>query len=390
MWSAVGGLSRRAVAVRDVLAASGEDEVVFVDLGNVASGDPLTGPIINEALYEDMRRTGFSVINVGVDDAFRGLDELLAMAEGTGARLLSANVVYHDSGAPLFEPYVVVGGDGTPRVAILGLTRPDPTIILAGERNRTVLVESPVDAAARWMPVIREEADHVVAIGDLYLHDANRVLRQVPEILAVMMPGTNDAPDEIEPESRGPVTFGDEGRQILVYRVGPEGDTRARRVTLLGEMEADPDVEAWLQPVLDRANQALRDGHRDVEARPRDERYAGPEACGSCHQREYAIWSGGAHARAFESLVAVHREWTPACNVCHVTGAGEGEAWIDPARTPQMLGVQCEVCHAQGAEHAASPGPGYGFVEPRICKACHRGELSPGFVFEEAWPRIRH
>jgi hypothetical protein len=390
IWSARGGLARRATVLAGWRAAAREDEVVRVELGNLQSDHPMTATLENGALYEALRRESVSVVNVGAEDAARGHEALTEMAEKTEARLISANLVYHDSGEPRFEPFVLVGGRGAPRVALVGLTRPEPTLVLGGERNRTLLVEDPGEALIRWLPRAEQSAEYVLVLSDLRRHQANALLRDHPSLLALLAPSFSYEADGPLADARGVLSFEDQGVQVLSYRIGPGGETFARRGTLHDQVPEDPETASRLEPILDGINASLRSGHLGLEPDPLDERYAALASCAGCHEREHRIWSRGPHARAWETLLRSNREWTVACNVCHVTGAGDDEAWLDPARSPQLVAVQCEACHGPGREHAESPAAGYGAVNMKHCRACHKELFSPGFVPEEAWFDISH
>jgi hypothetical protein len=390
IWAARGGLARRTTIVRRWQSDGEGDEFIRVDLGNIQSNHPLTARVQNEALYEDLRRWGTNAVNVGADDAARGYAALREMADGTGAQLLSANLIYHDTGDPVFEPYLVVGGNGSPRVALVGLTRPERSLLLGGERNRTILVAEPAAVLERWLPVASMEAEHVVVLSDLRRHQANAVQRQFPSLRAVLAPSFNYQNPGIIDDAAGVLTFEFKGVQVLSFRIGPEGRTRAERLTLHDEVPEDPVTAAWIDPILDRMNETLRTGHRETVPDPLDARYVTAGKCASCHAGEHRTWSRGPHARAWDTLVETNREWTVACNVCHVTGAGDDDAWLDPARTPQLVGVQCESCHGPGREHADHPTSGYGADALSRCRACHTKLRSPGFFAEEAWLRISH
>lgn len=57
------------------------------------------------------------------------------------------------------------------------------------------------------------------------------------------------------------------------------------------------------------------------------------------------------------------------CLPCHTTGYGEPGGFVSVAKTPKLVGIQCEVCH----------GPGAGYLKPNLMslqnKAYKRSDL---------------
>lgn len=129
--------------------------------------------------------------------------------------------------------------------------------------------------------------------------------------------------------------------------------------------------------------------------------YVGASRCRPCHLVQFKSWEQTRMAKAFELLkpgVAatakrVHdldpqKDYSndPDCLPCHVTGYGQPGGFASLAKTPELAGVQCEVCHGPGAgylkpslmslqnrEYERSDLVATGLVVPsaETCKTCH-------------------
>jgi hypothetical protein len=136
-------------------------------------------------------------------------------------------------------------------------------------------------------------------------------------------------------------------------------------------------------------------GGRELGADRAD--FVGSAACGSCHEREFAIWARTPHARAYESLGEEHRA-DASCRACHTTGDA-------PAGPAYFRGVGCEACHGAGAAYApadimrnAHLARALGLFDlstpdarRAVCQGCHVAStrIAP-FEAELAWERIAH
>ncbi len=122
--------------------------------------------------------------------------------------------------------------------------------------------------------------------------------------------------------------------------------------------------------------------------------YTGSEACQSCHEKAYEIWSKSLHARAFERLEEVGKSFDPDCIVCHTVGFEQPGGYIDARLTMHLLNVQCESCHGAGKAHVDSQGkestPNAAWQKEKICTQCHTQPHSPEFHFDSYWTRIAH
>ena len=112
--------------------------------------------------------------------------------------------------------------------------------------------------------------------------------------------------------------------------------------------------------------------------------YVGWKNCSACHSDIANTWQSTRHAKAIESLKKTGQETLPACVKCHVTGYEQDGGFIDYELTPEMAGVQCEVCHGPGGEHVTNPAEkdmikASGAV---LCRQCHTEGQDPGFNYE--------
>lgn len=135
---------------------------------------------------------------------------------------------------------------------------------------------------------------------------------------------------------------------------------------------------------------------------PPEARFVGIKGCKKCHQKssigkQYKVWSGMKHAKAFELLktdeaakvataagVKGKAFEAPECLKCHTTAFGLAKERYGEKFNPEQ-GVTCETCHGPG-EFFAKPEDkklhkeafGKGYLEPdeELCRSCHN-ESSP-------------
>ena len=94
--------------------------------------------------------------------------------------------------------------------------------------------------------------------------------------------------------------------------------------------------------------------------------YIGAKKCKGCHLNQFKSWSETRMANAFEllkpgvaSAAKTKAKLDPAkdytkdasCLQCHTTGFGKPGGFVDLATTPDLVGVQCEMCHGPGGTY---------------------------------------
>ena len=92
--------------------------------------------------------------------------------------------------------------------------------------------------------------------------------------------------------------------------------------------------------------------------------YVGVEQCMMCHLPHYDSWDATRMSKAFELLkpgvraeakvkagIDPDMDYTKEvfCIGCHATGFGKPGGFVDLETTPDLAGVQCEMCHGPGS-----------------------------------------
>lgn len=119
--------------------------------------------------------------------------------------------------------------------------------------------------------------------------------------------------------------------------------------------------------------------------------YVGIDVCSTCHMPARQVWDKTAHARAYQTLVAQHKEYNLECVGCHVTGYEQpGGSTVTVNDT--LRNVQCEQCHGPGEAHSKQPGvAGLIVRSPDLStcvSGCHHPPHVDGFDPEKARMKI--
>ncbi len=159
------------------------------------------------------------------------------------------------------------------------------------------------------------------------------------------------------------------------------------------DADAQKLVDAYDQRV---AQLNLAEARRQPETCPAAARgelaFVGAAACVQCHEDAAAFWTQTKHARAYQTLVTVEKQFSLDCVRCHVTGWQQpgGVCRIDrtqfggPGIDGKGVGrrdVQCEDCHGPGSDHLKDETGA--FIQRKVpestCMRCHEAANSPHF-----------
>lgn len=180
-----GGLARRATLIQQVREEI-EGPVLVLDAGNSLMGQTLAMQSEGRVLVEAMNLMGYDALAVGTMELAKGVDVLLERAAEAEFPILSANLVWSETGEPVVEPYVVWEGQGL-RVAIIGVTYAEA---LRGLERLSPGVEllGPVERVAHHVAELRPQADIVIVLSHLGIHE-DKALAQAVEGIDIIIGG---------------------------------------------------------------------------------------------------------------------------------------------------------------------------------------------------------
>ena len=389
-----GGLARRATFLDSVRTK--HRDVLVVDAGNffpATEDEREAGPF----MLASMARLGTQVAGVGGNDLRFGYSFLHEHARAAGIPLVSTNLVRFDTGIPAFEGWRMVTV-GRTKVGVFGLFSESEDL---GPARDTLRADSPAPAARKAIAALRADgAQVIVLLSQLGKAESESVAVRAPGIDLVIAGG--GTPALLGAVTAGGATVihgGNQGWQVGVAdvkltREGKVADIDGQTVVLGPEVRNQTDMIVRVKAFEDSLNAHLRARDASLGAAPRPgaqvPHFVGMANCVKCHATEYAQWRTSAHAHAWKTLADQHKESTPTCVPCHVTGYRKPGGFRTADDGAQFGNVQCEACHGMGTSHHDWSENGAPPVSQAICRTCHTSTTSPTFDFALYRPHVLH
>ena len=218
-------------------------------------------------------------------------------------------------------------------------------------------------------------------------------LQQLPAIDILVIRGVLDEPELCQVHStKAPplvVTTGMLGKYITRFNIPPDKIDKHEQykfstVEIDSQYPRDPTIVSIIdeyQEMLEMENPIADEF--GIERLPLEDNnhFSGNQSCGNgavCHQEIFQTWQQFSHARAFETLKNVKRQYDPECVVCHTVGMEYETGYRSMETTPDLIGVGCEMCHGPGKNHIDNPLADYQ-NKFTSCEQCHNHETSPSF-----------
>jgi hypothetical protein len=345
-----------------------------------------------------MDELGYAAVNAGAEELTLGVALLRSFAAEGTLPLVSANLEDRETGALLFPDARVVTAAGV-RVGVTGVTRPPPAAADSGKASGLAF-RDPAAALEATLPRLERDADVTVLLANLPEAEARSLGERFAGRLDVVVLGQDarSIGDRHGAEHGGSLFLSamDRGQAFGVARIALDGG-RVAAISgdemLLGRhLEPDPETEQRVDDFERTLNDLMREASvREIRDRGAvdGEYYVGVEGCRGCHLREYQLWSETPHSTAFRTLVEADRESLPECYRCHVTGHGQPSGYEPHRGVPELVNVQCEVCHDRGSLHARDGSYGRSLLMD-ACRRCHDSTNSPLFDPEVYWLMIQH
>jgi 2',3'-cyclic-nucleotide 2'-phosphodiesterase (5'-nucleotidase family) len=147
------------------------DHVLVIDQGDIFQGTPVGNYRKGESVIEYFNHIGIDLWTVGNHDFDEGSENLWHLIEMSDMPVLSANMVWEETGEPVEQvrPYVIKDYDGV-KVAIIGLTTTDTPKMAFPEHVQGVRFLPEIETARRYVAEVREKgADIVIVSGHMGL-----------------------------------------------------------------------------------------------------------------------------------------------------------------------------------------------------------------------------
>ena len=419
----LGGLSRRKSAVK-----SSEYPNVVVEVGGFSRGSKAYEKLKTTTLLKSYKSIGYDVINVGMNEYRLGEELLAEYQDIVQAPFISANVVNQDNEL-VYPPYKIITVDDL-KLGFLGVV--SSQFVKKSDSGLSVLnIE---DQVKKYIPEIGQHCDLIILLADARDNEIERIAATNPDIDVILGGSTFNYSENDKPTRLGKTIIhknGGIGKYLGRLRLDIKQTSSIQienfegyNIKLNDEISDDDEI----QEILDAYRKILKttDFTKKSEA-PENEKFkiiakngstsqtddemisdlenetpayrdfTGAVKCAECHLEIYNKWRRTDHADAFITLAKEHQEENPNCFGCHSVGFKRMGGFIDPDRTPKLVGVQCESCHGGGAAHVLAVKMNKS--NTRITKTvpeffctrkCHDSEWSPGFKMSEKWPLIDH
>ena len=173
-------MARRATYISD--NSTDSSLPLLVDGGDILDGPDTLSSIQGRFMYEAMAYMGYQALGIGHRDLQLGQEWLRDTAQDWGLNLTSANLVWTESGEPVFDPYLIVGlGEGSlfggrfggQKVGVISVMGTDKTLV--GDPDDLSLR----DAKAAVVSVLQEvtaRSDVVVVLAQTTLEEGVSIL----------------------------------------------------------------------------------------------------------------------------------------------------------------------------------------------------------------------
>lgn len=152
---------------------------LLLDTGNVLSGGSADEIVVGKIIMDQMRRMGYSAVNIGRTELAAGAEYILANHD----LLLSANVQITGSGS--IKQYSIVETDGL-KVAVSG-------VVFSGLCGKGVSFARADLALGNIISRMREKADYIVLLVDGTADQAKDLANDFPEVALILYKGAGES-----------------------------------------------------------------------------------------------------------------------------------------------------------------------------------------------------
>lgn len=160
------GMAARATLIKEIRSevTTQGGSVLLLDAGDINTGVPESDTQNAEPDLKAMNAMGYQSMTVGNHEFDNPLSVLKQQINLAKFPVLSTNIT--QEGKYLFSPYTLFNLQGV-KVAVMGLTTPDTAKLVFPENVKKIDFNSPIQAAQKLLPTLKQKADVVIAATHL-------------------------------------------------------------------------------------------------------------------------------------------------------------------------------------------------------------------------------
>ncbi|GJL77550.1 MAG: hypothetical protein NPINA01_05390 [Nitrospinaceae bacterium] len=382
-----GGIERRMSYLKEVRVQS--KNTLLVDTGDNFKAPTRQGKIKANYLMQALADMQYDAVTLGEHDFVYGNSFI---SERQKIPWVLSNM---ESSLPLAKVRIK-NFEGGLKAAVIAVADPD---LLYGSQHSKAQVTDPKEAVKsqiRKLSLVKAP-DLVVLLTHMDREKALRYLDLAGVDVVVnghiekdtdiidMKPVQRNGKIFVQPGPRGQkmgelrVTFDSQGKKSFEQIMVPLGS----------KVPMDPEMEK-LYGIYNKEVEDLFFASLSERKTNKKKVFATEKVCKTCHSKTHKTWQDSRHGKAYNTLRRVNKAFDPECLACHVTGLSQPGGFISEIDTPELMHVQCEVCHGPALNHSKAPAAGFGLDARQACKNCHVKNHSPRFNFEKYWEKIKH
>ncbi|MBM3212058.1 bifunctional metallophosphatase/5'-nucleotidase [Candidatus Poribacteria bacterium] len=187
----VGGMARISAKIKEIKAANYGKTLVFHAGDELSRGDTLTVYYGGEVNMLALEAAGFEAFTPGNGDFYFGPENLIKQTSLVKIPILHANVVFKKNGERLFKPYIIKEVAGI-KVAIFGVG----VVRIEHPSGLSLDLRDYIATAKELVPILRNEADLVIALTHIGIEEDKRLAKEVPQIDVIVGGHSHDQLDE--------------------------------------------------------------------------------------------------------------------------------------------------------------------------------------------------
>jgi 2',3'-cyclic-nucleotide 2'-phosphodiesterase (5'-nucleotidase family) len=181
-----GGFARLAAVLRR--ETEGCQACLVLNGGDLVQGTPVSTIYRGLPIYELANLLHFDASVLGNHEFDYGWQRIEEFLRAARVPVIAANVTDEQGRLLTPQPYVILtaGGPGGIRVAVIGALTADLPNLTTPDRYGPWRALPVAETVARYAREVREKSDLIVVLGHLTVEEEAAILREVPEVAAVI------------------------------------------------------------------------------------------------------------------------------------------------------------------------------------------------------------